>query len=73
MPMKLSFADYAGMILRRCGKPMHIKDITSNALNAGLRTNGKTPIATMGVVLSRDSHFKKLSEGMFTLAKGNKR
>lgn len=53
-PKHLSFTDAAEQVLERFGKkkPMHYRDLTKHALDAGwLETLGKTPEATMYSVL----------------------
>lgn len=50
-----SFKDVALQILEEAGRPLHIKDITSIAMERGwLKTAGKTPEATMGAQLITD-------------------
>ncbi len=62
-----SFVAYAEEIMRK-GKPMHVKDITAAAQEAGLVTNGATPAVTMGARLGAvPERFTKLGKGMFEL------
>jgi hypothetical protein len=62
-----SFVAYAEEIMRK-GKPMHVKDITAAAQEAGLTTNGATSAVTMGARLGAASdRFTKLGKGMFEL------
>jgi len=70
-----SFHDAAIIILRKYQQPLHYKQITKLALEKKLiRTNGKTPDATMDSMLSRDiqikhdkSFFKKVHPGFYTI------
>jgi len=48
----VSFTDAAYIILKTEGKPMHARDICQKALAQRLiKTQGKTPIVTMGASL----------------------
>ena len=55
-----SFKDAALKILKEAGKPLHVKEITEIALKNNLiKTNGKTPDATMNARLITDINLKK--------------
>lgn len=49
-----TFLKLAQEILIQAKKPLHYKDITKQALNQGLRTNGATPWATMNAQIAVD-------------------
>lgn len=55
----ISFKQIAYQILVEEKKPLHSKEITELALKKGLKTNGKTPWATMNAVLITDINSKK--------------
>jgi restriction system protein len=71
-----SFKDAAQRILSEVGRPLHYKEITQRALDAGLiNPQGLTPEATMGAQLYADikrngasSVFRKEGKGIFGLA-----
>lgn len=55
-----SFKDIAYQILKAAGKPLHSKEITKIAIENGkLKTDGKTPWATMNASLITDVNSKK--------------
>ena len=55
-----SFKDAALKILKEADKPLHVKEITEIALKNNLiKTNGKTPDATMNACLYVDINLKK--------------
>ena len=54
-----SFREFAFEILKKSGKPLHSKKITEIAIEKGLKTNGKTPWATMNAILITDVNSKK--------------
>jgi len=69
-----SFKQIAFEILKKSGKPLRAKEITSQALKNGLKTEGKTPRATMSALLIMDiknkgklSDFKKAGPGLFAI------
>ena len=65
-----TFTISAEVILRKAAKPLHVNDITEQALKSGLQTAGKTPTATMAARLgSAPDRFTKLGKGMFELKK----
>lgn len=50
-----SFKDTADQILKEAGKPLHYRELTDTAIKNGLlKTDGKTPWATMNAQLSMD-------------------
>lgn len=54
-PAKQTFLDIAELVLREAKKPLTYREITERALLGGLiKTNGKTPAATMSASLSVD-------------------
>ena len=72
---KGSFKEAAFKVLSETDEPLSAEDITEIALSEGLlMTDGKTPAATMAAQLYMDikkkqSKFKKVGRGKFTLAK----
>src|SRR3989338_3289410 len=70
-----SFKDIALQILKEAGKPLHSGEITKIAIGKGwLKTEGKTPEATMNAQLLRDiksksvlSYFKKVGASTFAV------
>jgi len=54
-----SFKEFAYEILKRSAKPLHSREISRIALMKGLKTDGKTPWATMNAVLLTDVIAKK--------------
>jgi len=75
-----SFKDIAYQILKKEGKPLHYREITALAIKKGLiKTEGKTPWATMNAQLSMDivkngekSEFIRTDPGFFTLFNFNR-
>lgn len=72
-----TFKQLAIEVLKNSEKPLHSKVITELALKKGLKTNGKTPWATMNAVLITDinskkdkSRFIKVGSSTFSLNKG---
>jgi restriction system protein len=71
-----SFKDAAQRILSEVGRPLHYKEITQRAMDAGfINPQGLTPEATMGAQLYTDiknngasSAFRKEGKGVFGLA-----
>jgi restriction system protein len=52
-PTALGFAEAAIVVLERADRPLHVSEITRDALAAGLlQSQGKTPEATMGAILA---------------------
>jgi hypothetical protein len=45
-----TFKSIAYQILKEAGKPLHIKEITNQALECDLVTEGKTPEATINAL-----------------------
>lgn len=71
----MTYTEAALEILRRTGKPLHFKDIATEAVNAGLLSHvGQTPEETMGtrlLAMARREHERKivtLDTGVFALA-----
>ena len=70
-----SFKDIAYQILKEAGTPLHYREITGRAQKAGLlKSDGKTPWATMNAVLSVDikekgesSNYIRTDPGHFSL------
>lgn len=70
-----SFKDIAFHILKKAGKALHSEEITQIAIRTGLlKSEGKTPAATMGSQLCTDvkskgkkSRFLKIGPSLFTL------
>jgi len=71
-----SFKDIAYQILQEAGKPLHYREITDIALEKGLlRTDGKTPWATMNAQLAMDiknngdnSRFHRAEPGKYAVS-----
>jgi len=68
--------DAAAEVLKAFGEPMNCKDIAERAIEAGWKTNGKTPAATMHAAISREiaqkgrqARFKKAGRGLFAANK----
>jgi ribonuclease E len=71
----MTFTEAAIEVLRRAGKPLHFKEIASEAMTSGLLSHvGQTPEATMGARLlsmARREHERKVTTtdtGIFALA-----
>lgn len=70
-----SFKDIAYQILSEAGKPLHYREITEIAINKGLlKTDGKTPWATMNAQLAMDiknkgesSRFHRAEPGFYAV------
>jgi len=76
-----SFKDIAYQILKEAGKPLHYREITDVAIKKGLlRSEGKTPWATMNAQLAMDiknkgeaSKFHRAGPGMYAIeVEGNR-
>lgn len=74
----MTFTEAAVEVLRRAGKPLHFKDIASEAINAGLLSHvGQTPEATMGsrlLAMARREHDRRVvatDTGVFALVEWN--
>src|SRR3989344_6829134 len=73
-----SFKDIAYQILQEANKPLHYREITDIALKKGLlRTDGKTPWATMNAQLAMDiknngdsSRFHRAEPGKYAVRVG---
>jgi len=64
-----TFKQAAIAILKKEGKPLHYKEITRLALEAGLvETQGSTPEATMNAQISTDIKYKKESSFFLRIA-----
>ena len=70
----MTFTEAAVEILRRAGKPLHYKEIATEAVNAGILSHvGQTPRATMGARLlsmAKREHDRKVvahEPGVFAL------
>lgn len=71
----MTFTEAAVEVLRRAGKPLHFKDITAHAVEAGLLSHqGQTPEETMAsrlLAMARREHDRKVvspQPGVFGLA-----
>ena len=66
---KMSMLDAAVEILKRTGKPMHVKEMIPAMAEAGLweSAKGKTPWATLWAAMPRDERFVKTAPGVFGL------
>lgn len=62
--MSESFKQTAYKILRKAGKPIHTRKLTELAIKHGLKTDGRTPWATMNAILITDINSKK-EQSMF--------
>ena len=65
----MTMLDAAEAILKREGKPMHVKELIPAMAEAGLwqTTKGKTPWATLWAAMPRDARFIKTGPGVFGL------
>jgi len=73
---KLSGLDAAANVLTAFKEPMKCADIAARAIEAGWKTNGATPAATLHAAISREiaqkgrqARFKKAGRGLFAANK----
>lgn len=70
----MSFGEAAWKVLREAGKPLHYRELTDRAIDAGLvDTHGRTPARTMNAQLSTaigsgDSRFVRVDRGIYGLS-----
>lgn len=64
--------DYAAKVLAEASEPMSAKAIAERAIEAGWKTNGRTPWATLYAAMTREiadkgeqSRFRKVDRGRF--------
>lgn len=75
-PKTLSAIKAAEEILRKEGKPLHVKELTQRILAMpNTKLGGKTPDATVGAILAVDSKktgsiFRRTKPGTYTIRKG---
>ena len=73
-PAPSTFLDAAETVLSQAGRSLHVAEITQKALKMGLKTSGKTPVASMNSALLVDikksknkSKFVKLAPSVYGL------
>lgn len=54
-------------VLRRTGKPMSVKDITSGVVKVGYKTSNKTLDKSVGIALAAMPNVARVSRGIFRL------
>lgn len=66
-PRKGSLKEYIGKVLKRHGRVMAVKDITSGVLKAGYKSKNKTLAKSVGIALTEMHNVAKVGRGRFRM------